>query len=287
MESSRLGARLSSRFVAGRTIDEALDAAAQVNQQGMAVSLYSLGGGATSAVDAHMSADVYHKLLDHMAARGIQGHISIKLSQLGMGISSELAESVTSDVVRHAKAVGSFVRIDMEGSALTQVTLGLARRLHAQGGMRGAVGVATQACLYRSEADVEQLVADGISVRLCKGFFKEREEIAFPRKAAVDANFLLLMAKLLDSPVYPGIATHDVALINATKRFALEHKIDRSSFEFQMLYGVRRDLQRRMVREGYKVRIYLPFGTEWYPYFMRRLVAQPAYVLFLLKGFFR
>jgi proline dehydrogenase len=181
----------------------------------------------------------------------------------------------------------SFVRVDMEDSHLTQVTLDIVRRVHARAGMRGAVGVVIQAYLYRSQADVEQLLADGIRIRLCKGAYDEPPEVAFPLKSAVDANFLKLSKMLLESPLYHGIATHDPAIISAIKKYVAERGIDRSRFEFQMLYGVRRDLQRSLVKEGYKVRVYIPFGTEWYPYFMRRLAERPANVLFLARNFFR
>jgi proline dehydrogenase len=153
--------------------------------------------------------------------------------------------------------------------------------------MRGAVGVVIQAYLYRSQSDVEQLLADGIRIRLCKGAYKEPPEVAFPRKSEVDANFVALTHLLLDSPVYHGLATHDEAMIAAAKTYAAEHGIDAARFEFQMLYGVRRDLQRKLVSQGYKVRVYVPFGREWYPYFMRRLAERPANVLFLAKNFFR
>jgi proline dehydrogenase len=175
----------------------------------------------------------------------------------------------------------------MEDSTLTQATLNIVRRLNARPDLRGAIGVVIQAYLYRSQADIEQLVADGIRVRLCKGAYKEPAEVAFPRKADVDKNFVRLTRMLLDSPIYHGIASHDEAMIEAAKAFAGKNGIDPSRFEFQMLYGVRRDLQRKLVAEGYNVRVYIPFGQEWYPYFMRRLAERPANVLFLARNFFR
>ena len=175
----------------------------------------------------------------------------------------------------------------MEDSRLTQVTLDIVRRIHARAGMRGSVGVVIQAYLYRSQSDVEQLVADGIRVRLCKGAYKEPPEVAFPKKSAVDENFLKLSHLLLESPIYHAIATHDESIVSRIKAYAAEHNIERERFEFQMLYGVRRDLQRKLVAEGYKVRVYVPFGQEWYPYFMRRLAERPANVLFLARNFFR
>ena len=183
--------------------------------------------------------------------------------------------------------MGTFVRIDMEDSSLTQVTLDIVRRLHARPGLRGAIGVVIQAYLYRSQSDIEQLLAEGIRIRLCKGAYKEPAEVAFPRKADVDANYVRLTCALLDSPIYHGLATHDESMIAAAKSFAQQHDIDPSRFEFQMLFGVRRDLQRELVRDGYKMRVYIPFGREWYPYFMRRLAERPANVLFLAKSLLR
>jgi proline dehydrogenase len=286
-ERSRLGSRLNPRFIAGMAPDSALRVAAEVNHQGIAVTLDSLGESVTSESAAHLAADVYHKLLDSIAASGVQANISVKLTQMGLEQSADLAESIAGNLVEHARVTGNFVRIDMEDSRLTQVTLDIVRRLHARPAMRGAVGVVVQAYLYRSQADVEQLLADGIRIRLCKGAYKEPPEVAYPRKSDVDANFLKLSQMLLDSPIYHGLATHDEAIVDAAKAYAASRGIGRDHFEFQMLYGVRRDLQRNLVRDGYKVRVYVPFGTEWYPYFMRRLAERPANVLFLARNFFR
>lgn len=287
LEQSSIGVKLSSRFVAGMTLDDAMRVAEAVNRQGMAVTLDSLGENVTSETEAHKAAEVYHRLLDVIAARKLNANISVKLTQMGLELSPQLAETIAAGLVQHAHSTGSFVRIDMEDSRLTQVTLDIVRRLHARAGLRGSVGVVIQAYLYRSQADIEQLLADGIRVRLCKGAYKEPPDVAFPHKADVDRNFVRLTRMLLDSPVYHGIATHDENMIAAAKAFAAEHSIERSRFEFQMLYGVRRDLQRRLVQEGYKVRLYVPFGTEWYPYFMRRLAERPANVIFLARNFFR
>jgi proline dehydrogenase len=296
-EHSRLGARLNSRFIAGMTPDDALRVAESLNRQGIAVTLDSLGESVTSETEARRAADVYHKLLDSIAARGLNANISVKLTQMGltqmgptqMGLdqSAQLAESTAGNLAEHARAAGNFLRIDMEDSRLTGITLGIVRRIHARAATRGAGGVVIQACLYRSQADVEQLLADGIRIRLCKGAYKEPPEVAYPRKADVDQSFLKLSQKLLLSPIYHGLATHDEAIIEATKAYAASRGIGREHFEFQMLYGVRRDLQRNLVRDGYKVRVYVPFGTEWYPYFMRRLAERPANVLFLARNFFR
>ena len=286
-EHSRLGGRLNSRFIAGMAPDDALRVAEEVNCQGIAVTLDSLGESVTSESEAQRAADIYHKLLDAISARGIQANISVKLTQMGLEQSPDLAESIATSLVERARATESFVRIDMEDSSLTQVTLDIVRRIHARPDLRGAVGVVIQAYLFRSQADVEQLLAEGIRIRLCKGAYKEPPEVAYPRKADVDANFLKLSHMLLDSPIYHGLATHDEAIVEAAKAYAASQGINREKFEFQMLYGVRRDLQRNLVRDGYKVRVYVPFGTEWYPYFMRRLAERPANVLFLARNFFR
>jgi proline dehydrogenase len=202
-------------------------------------------------------------------------------------LSPDLAESIALSLTQHAISAGSFVRIDMEDSSLTQVTLDIVRRIHARPGLRDSIGVVIQAYLYRSQADVEQLLADGIRMRLCKGAYKEPPEVAFPRKSDVDKNFVKLGNRLLESPYYHALATHDEAMIEAAKSYARDNKIDPSQFEFQMLYGIKRDLQRALVREGYNVRVYVPFGTDWYPYFMRRLAERPANVLFLARNFLR
>jgi len=270
-EHSKLGVRLSSRFVAGMEIDDGLCAAEALNKQGMTVSLDSLGESVSSEAEAHAAAEVYHKLLDAIADRKIKANISLKLTQMGLNLSPELAESIAESVAKHAAATGNFVRIDMEDSSLTQVTMDIVKRLHAKPELRDAIGIVIQAYLQRSQNDIEDLIANGIRVRLCKGAYDEPATVAFPQKADVDASFVKLAGMLLNSPVYHGLATHDDAMIAAVKSYATEHKIDPSRFEFQMLYGVRRDLQRMLVGRGYTVRIYVPYGHEWYPYFMRRL----------------
>jgi len=286
-EHSSIGVRLSSRFVAGMEIGDALRVAEAVNKQGMAVTLDSLGESVTQEHEAHRAAEVYHQLLDSISERKLNANISVKLTQMGLELSPALAEQIAESLARHAAATKNFVRIDMEDSSLTQVTLDIVRRLHARPELRGAIGIVIQSYLYRSQADIEQLMADGIRVRLCKGAYKEPAEVAYPRKADVDSNFIRLSCMLLESGFYHGLATHDETMINAATSSASQHGIDRGRFEFQMLYGVRRDLQRRLVREGYKVRVYIPFGHEWYPYFMRRLAERPANVLFLAKNIFR
>jgi proline dehydrogenase len=286
-ERSSVGRRLSSRFVAGLEVEDALRVAEAVNRQGMSVTLDSLGESVTTEMEAHHAAEIYHRLLDQIAARRLNANISVKLTQMGLELSPKLAGSIAESLAKHAKAKKNFLRIDMEDSSLTQTTLNIVRRIHARPELRGAIGIVIQAYLYRSKADIEQLVLDGIRVRLCKGAYKESAEVAFPNKADVDKNYVLLSGMLLKSPIYHGLATHDEAMIDAAKTFAKQHGIDPSHFEFQMLYGVRRDLQRKLIQEGYNVRVYIPFGREWYPYFMRRLAERPANVLFLAKNFFR
>jgi proline dehydrogenase len=286
-ERSSVGRRLSSRFVAGLEIEDALRVAEAVNRQGMAVTLDSLGESVSSEAEAHKAAEIYHQLLDAIAVRKLNANISVKLTQMGLALSPELAGRIAESLAVHAAATGNFLRIDMEDSPVTQVTLDIVRLLHARPDLRGAIGIVIQAYLYRSQADIEQLLAEGIRVRLCKGAYLEPPEVAFSRKADVDANYIKLSGLLLQSSIYHGLATHDEAMIAAAKSFASLHGIAPGRFEFQMLFGVRRDLQRKLVNEGYNVRVYIPFGREWYPYFMRRLAERPANVLFLARNFFR
>jgi proline dehydrogenase len=287
MERSRMGVKLSSRFVAGMTIEDALDACAGVNSQGIAVTLDALGESVSDATAAHRAADVYHKLLDAIAERSLNANVSVKLTQMGLEVDRALAQNIALDLAKHAASLDNFVRIDMEDSPLTQVTLDIVRRIHAQPGLRGAIGIVIQSYLYRSQADIEQLLSNGIRVRLCKGAYREPPEVAFPSKADVDANYVKLSKILLDSPIYHGLATHDEQMIAAAKAYARERGIANDHFEFQMLYGVRRDLQHDLVRDGYKVRVYVPFGSEWYPYFMRRLAERPANAIFIAKNMMR
>lgn len=275
---------MSSRFVAGMEIEDALRAARSLQYQGITSTLDSLGENVTTPQQAHQSAEIYHRLLDAIYEQKLQANVSVKLTQMGMDLQPELAAEIVSKLVDHAVAVNSFVRIDMEGSEYTQPTIDLARALHARPENRGHVGIVIQAYLYRSSDDISALTSEGIRIRLCKGAYKEPPGIAFPEKSDVDGNFVRLTRQLLVSGIYHGIATHDEAMIAAAKRFVQEKRVDKSSFEFQMLYGIRRDLQKKLVAEGYNVRVYVPFGAEWYPYFMRRLAERPANVLFLAKN---
>ena len=286
-ERSRIGRRLSSRFVAGLEVEDALRAAERLNKLGMSVTLDSLGESVTSEAEAQHAAEIYHHLLDQVANRKLDANISVKLTQVGLELSADLAATIVAGLTEHCRATGNFLRIDMEGSKLTESTIELVRAIHARPEYKGHIGVVIQAYLYRSQSDIAQLIEDGIRVRLCKGAYQEPATIAFPRKTDVDTNYVLLSAQLLASSIYHGIATHAPAMIEAVKDFARHNNIPNSHFEFQMLYGVRRDLQSKLVREGYNVRIYLPFGREWYPYFMRRLAERPANVFFILRNLIR
>ena len=278
---------MSSRFVAGFRIEDSLTAATNLNAQGLSVTLDSLGENVSTPDQARQSAQVYHWPLDAIAQAKLDANVSLKLTQMGMDLSHDLASDIVSALVDHAVQSDSFVRVDMEGTDYTQATIDLVRRLHAKPENRGHVGIVIQAYLRRSADDITKLVSDRIRIRLCKGAYKEPAGLAFPDKKDVDSSFVALTKVLLKSGVFHGIATHDPAMIDATKNFARAERIDPKSFEFQMLYGVRRDLQRSLVQEGYRVRVYVPFGDEWYPYFMRRLAERPANVLFLAKNFFR
>lgn len=286
-ERSAAGRRMSSRFVAGLQVEDALRVAEIMNRQGMAVTLDSLGENVNSADEARRAAAVYHRLLDEICARGLNANVSVKLSQMGLELSESLAHEIAAELVQHAVEADSFVRIDMEGSTFTQTTVEMVREIHTRQGCAGHVGVVVQAYLLRSAEDIAQLVADGVRIRLCKGAYKESATIAFAEKPDVDANYLKLMQVLLASGIYHGIATHDEAMIAATKKFVAGRGIARESFEFQMLYGIRRDLQAKLVEEGYRMRVYVPFGAEWYPYFMRRLAERPANAFFIAKNLMR
>jgi len=286
-EKTWAGQRLSRRFIAGTTIEEALAATRSVNQLGLSVSVDNLGENVTNPDEARHSAQLYHQMLDRMNEQSLDANVSLKLTHMGLDVNEEMAFRISSNLVEHAARINNFVRVDMEGSAYTQRTLDFVRRLHRTTGLAGHVGAVIQSYLFRSEKDIEQLVAEGIRVRLCKGAYKEPPEIAFAAKADADANYVKLMKMLLKSGTYHGIATHDEHMIRATIEFARKEEIPASAFEFQMLYGVRRDLQLKLIKEGWRCRVYIPFGTEWYPYFMRRLAERPANLIFILKNLFR
>lgn len=286
-EKSAIGRRISTRFVAGTQVEDVLRATQAINQAGPTVSIDNLGENVTNVEEARQSAALYHQLLDDIARLGLKANISLKLTHMGLDVDENLARDLVSGLVAKAASLNSFVRVDMEGSPYTQRTLDFVHELHRMPGNRGIVGTVIQSYLHRSEKDVENLLADGIRIRLCKGAYKEPPEIAFQKKSEVDANYVKLMKMLMKSGIYHGLATHDEAIINEAKAFAVRENIARDCFEFQMLHGIRRDLQQQLVREGWGVRVYIPFGTEWYPYFMRRLAERPANVLFIIKNFFR
>lgn len=285
-----MGRRLSGRFIAGMSVNDALVACEHVNREGIAVSLDSLGESVTVESEARASAAVYHQLLDAIHDRGMNANVSVKLSQMGMDFDPALAERVVGEIVEHAAAAGSFVRIDMESSAYTEATIAITERLATR--YPGSVGTVLQAYLYRTAEDAERLLKQGIRIRLCKGAYKEGTDVAFPTKAEVDANYVRLMKRMVTfsqngKGVFCGIATHDETIIEELLVFVRTNKVPQSAFEFQMLYGIRRDLQRQLAADGFGVRVYVPFGPEWYPYFMRRLAERPANLLFLVQNFFR
>jgi proline dehydrogenase len=286
-ERSSIGRKMSKRFVAGMEVGDALEAAAAANAAGMSVSVDNLGENVTDAAEARASAALYHQLLDQIAARKLDANVSVKLTHMGLDVDPALATGIVNDLVDHAVRIDNFVRVDMEGSPYTQKTLDLVRTIHRKPGHAGHVGAVLQAYMHRTLRDAEELCAEGIRIRLCKGAYKEPASIAYQAKSEVDENFMRVTRVLLQSGVYHGIATHDPNMVAQTVRFAKEQNIGADRFEFQMLHGIRRDLQEQLVREGWRVRVYIPFGTEWYPYLMRRLAERPANVLFIAKNLFR
>jgi proline dehydrogenase len=284
METSSVARNLSRRFVAGETLEQALAVSRTLNGEGISVTLDHLGESVTTLDEAAQARDVYLRTLGAIHESGIQGNVSLKLTQFGLDLSAAECRANVEQLVGRAAELGGFVRVDMESSEYTGRTLDLVTSLHAR---HGAVGTVIQAYLYRSKEDVEKLCAQGIRVRLCKGAYLEPHSVAFPKKEDVDRNYVELMKVLLATGVYPAIATHDEKMIAATKAYAAARKLPRDAFEFQMLYGIRRDLQRQLVAEGYRMRLYVPFGQAWYPYYMRRLAERPANVLFMLRNLFR
>jgi proline dehydrogenase len=276
--------RVAQRFVAGETLDDAIAAARVLNAAGFPVSLDLLGENVLDRDGAVRAAEIYVAMFDRIAADKLDGNISLKLTQLGLDLDPALCEASLLKIADCAAARRNFVRVDMEGSPYTQRTVDLVRRVRAR---TEAVGTVIQSYLFRSEQDVRDLIAASCRVRLVKGAYKEPAEIAFPAKSDVDANFVSLMKILLPSGIHHAIATHDPRMISATKEFAAAQGIGKDKFEFQMLYGIRTDLQRGLLKEGYRVRVYIPFGTDWYPYFMRRLAERPANLTFFLRNLFR
>jgi proline dehydrogenase len=272
------------------TVEDALAVCERVSAEGIAATLDSLGESVAMEAEARAAAEVYHRLLEAIAGKGLRANVSLKLSQMGIDIAEGLAEEIVGGIVERAAGLGGFVRIDMEGSAYTEATIAMTERLHTR--WPGSVGTVLQAYLYRTAEDAERLLGQGIRIRLCKGAYQEGPEVAFAAKADVDANYVGLMRRMVTYEkdgvgVFCGIATHDERIVDAIRAFVRERGVAKGAFEFQMLYGVRRDLQRRLAWEGYGVRVYVPFGAAWYPYFMRRLAERPANVVFLARNYFR
>ncbi len=288
-EKSSLGKKVSGRFVAGTQLEDALRVTEGLNAAGMAVSVDNLGENVTNTEEARQSAALYQQLITEMSARKLNANVSLKLTHMGLDVDPKLAYDHVRALVARAAASQpkNFVRVDMEGSAYTQRTLDFVHELHRIPENRGCVGAVIQSYMRRSEADVAALLQDGIRIRLCKGAYKEPPELAYQAKPEVDANYIRLMKMLLKSGIYHGLATHDVNIIREAQAFVIREKISRDAFEFQMLYGIRRDLQQSLVREGWRVRVYVPFGTEWYPYLMRRMAERPANLRFVLKNMLR
>jgi proline dehydrogenase len=288
-ERSSLGRRLSGRFVAGTEIADAVRATQAVNRSGMSVSIDNLGENVTNPDEARHSAQLYRQILDAITTNHLNANISLKLTHMGLDVDENLAREIVSGLVAKAASMTppGFVRVDMEGSPYTQRTLDFVHELHRMPGNANSVGTVIQSYLRRSESDIEKLLSENIRIRLCKGAYKEPAEIAFPAKSDVDANYVKLMKILMKSGIYHGLATHDENIIHQAEAFATAEKLSPDSFEFQMLYGIRRDLQQRLVRKGWRVRVYIPFGTEWYPYFMRRLGERPANVFFIARNLLR
>ncbi|HEX8187624.1 MAG TPA: proline dehydrogenase family protein [Pyrinomonadaceae bacterium] len=278
--------RMTERFVAGDDIEAAVRAIRELNARGCTATFDHLNEGVTSAAETEGEVREYKRVLAAIDETGIRSNVSIKLTQFGLAFDPELAYRNARAVVEEAARRGNFVRVDMEDSQVTQVTLDIFRRLRAEFGLDN-VGIVLQSYLRRTEQDVRDVLSIPARVRLCKGAYNEPPEVAFPDKKDVDENYVRCMRLLLRSGTYHGIATHDENMIRATKEFAASEGIGRERFEFQMLYGVRRDLQEGLAREGYNVRVYVPYGKTWYPYFMRRLAERPANVWFVMKNFFK
>lgn len=284
VETSQAARRLSSRFVAGSRLEDAIDVCRRIRADGITATLDYLGENVKSLDEAAACRDAYLTMLRAMQEAGAEPNVSLKLTQFGLDLSESACAENVAALVKAAEGIGGFVRIDMEGSAYTERTLALVTRVHRE---HSACGTVVQSYLHRSAADIEALEEERIRVRLVKGAYLEPPAIAFPDKAHVDRNYLSLAKQLLSNGEYPAIATHDERMIEAVERFVSENGIGRDRFEFQMLYGIRRDLQRRLVKEGYRLRLYVPFGEAWYPYFMRRLAERPANLLFFARSLLR
>ena len=279
----RLFKKLTTRFVAGETIEEAVVAIREINREGCSASFDHLNESVANAAEAEGEVREYLRILDQIDQTKINSNISIKLTQFGLELDPELAYRNARTVVAEAARRGHFVRVDMESSAVTQVTIDIFKRLRAEFGLND-VGIVLQSYLRRTYDDAVDLLKIPARIRICKGAYMEPPEVAFPDKQDTDKNYLRVMELLLKSGVYHGVATHDPKMIEGTLRFVKQEKIPRETFEFQMLYGVRRDLQRQLAREGFNMRVYVPYGKHWYPYFMRRLAERPANIWFVMKN---
>lgn len=277
---------LTTRFVAGETIDDAVSAIRDINKLGCTASFDHLNESVARKEETEEEVREYLRVLSRIDATGIRSNVSIKLTQFGLGIDPELAYTNARAVVVEAAERGNFVRVDMEGSDVTQVTFDIFKRLRAEFDLN-TVGIVVQSYLRRTESDVRELLKIPARIRLCKGAYNEGPAVAFPDKRDVDENYIKLMQMLLSSGTYHGIATHDERMIAATINYAKKENIGKDKFEFQMLYGVRRDLQEQLARDNYNMRIYVPYGKHWYPYFMRRLAERPANVWFVAKNLLR
>jgi len=284
-----LSRRVTRRFVAGETLDEAIAVVKQLSAQNLLVTFDLLGESVTQASEARAAKDGYLRALDALAVNHLSSHVSVKLTQMGLDLDTALCLENMRQIIRRAKEIGTLVTIDMEDSLHTPITLDVFKTLRAE---FDNVGIVIQSYLYRSEADMRALFGLGAHVRLCKGAYKEPATVAFPRKKDVDANYLKLTEQFLPTVgnsrgAYLALATHDEKMINWAKQYVAQNKISRDRFEFQMLYGIRSDLQRQLAREGYTMRVYVPYGSHWYPYFMRRLAERPANAIFLLSNLFK
>ncbi len=279
-----LGRRLASRFIAGEELADALRVVKRLNSEGFMVTLDYLGESVHEAAAAEAACQTYLQLLDRLAAEKVDSHVSVKLTQLGLAIDEGLARRNLARLVESASRHHNFVRVDMEGSAFTEATM---RVFCSVGAPREVMGIAIQSYLRRTEADVEELLKRGVRIRMVKGAYSEPPDIAFAHKREVDRNYQKLTQILLSSGIYHAIATHDERIIASTQRFARARGIAPESFEFQLLYGIRRQLQRALIQRGWRVRLYVPYGREWYAYFMRRLAERPANLLFLLRNLLR
>jgi proline dehydrogenase len=280
-----MGRKMSRRFVAGETVEDALAAARDLNSKGIAVSVDNLGEFVTNAEESRESAQLYHSVLDEIARRKLNANVSLKLTHMGLDVDEPMCKELVCGLVKHASQINNFVRVDMENSPYTQRTLDFVYALHKEA--PGAVGAVLQSYMRRTEQDARELCAAGIRIRLCKGAYKEPTEVAFQEKHEVDANYVKVAKLMMKSGVYHGIATHDEQIIKELVAFAKAERIAPDAFEFQMLHGVRRDLQQGLVAQGWRMRVYVPFGTEWYPYLMRRLAERPANALFIAKNVLR